>query len=62
MIEAILQRKAKGIDCTENESGYMIGLLKEIMERFPCEFGEAIEQQENLELRINFDQTPRVAG
>ena len=61
-IEEILLCKARGIDCTEEESGYMKGLLKEIMERFPCEFSEAIEEQDNPELKMNFDLSPRVAG
>jgi len=58
-IEEILARKAQGQDCTEEESGFMKGLLKEIMERFPCEFSEAIEEQDNPETRRDFSKEPR---
>ena len=51
-IETILARKSQGIDCTEEESGFMKMFLKEIMELFPCEFSEAIEEQNNHDTRI----------
>jgi hypothetical protein len=54
LIGEILQRKADGQDCTEEESGHMKQLIKEIMERFPNEFGEALEEQQDPELSITF--------
>ena len=54
-IEEILLYKKIGVDCSEEESGHIKMVLKEIMERFPCEFSEAIEEQENTETRMVID-------
>ena len=54
-IEEILAYKKLGVDCSDEESGHIKMVLKEIMERFPCEFSEAIEEQENMETRMVFE-------
>jgi hypothetical protein len=54
VINPIIERKAKGIDCTENESAEIKQYIKhnaeyppEIMQLFPLEYGEAIDEMFN---------------
>lgn len=62
-IKEILERKKNGVDCTEEESANLKGFLREfiplpesgdiqiieeIQELFPLEYGEALDEWENL--------------
>jgi len=62
-IKEIIERKKNGVDCTEEESAELKGFLKEfiplpesgdiqiieeIQELFPIEYGEALDEWENL--------------
>lgn len=60
IIVPIIQRKKQGIDCTEQESVEIKGYIKEykgiyeqklveeIQELFPLEYGEALDEIENI--------------
>jgi hypothetical protein len=62
-IKEIIERKKNGVDCTEEESAELKGFLKEfiplpesgdiqiieeIQELFPIEYGESLDEWENL--------------
>lgn len=63
LIKEILHRKAKGIDCTEDESAKLKGFIKKtdnssewddnmirlyIAEYFPIEYSEAIQELQHI--------------
>ncbi len=62
-IKEIIERKKNGVDCTEDESAELKGFLKEfillpqsgdvqlieeVQELFPLEYGESLDELENL--------------